>query len=207
MRMRIWETKVSLWHRIAESYDIPGEADDYLDKGYVRTYRVDMSTFEFLGSQTRQRLTHQSTMMRSPIAPEKRLAMTLHWLAHGLTFDMLGEIYHVGASTAHAVVHESIAASKDTQVTTCIKFPSGHQLDVTMAGFQAAAGLLMYAGAIDGTFVYMLKPSVWGDTFWCYKITSPFCFWPFVITWGISYSLMLAVLAVSGMRSHIMRAV
>ena len=27
-----WETKVSLWHRIAESYDIPGEADGYLDK-------------------------------------------------------------------------------------------------------------------------------------------------------------------------------
>ena len=108
-------------------------------------------------------------MMRSPIAHENRLAMTLHWLAHGLTFDMLGEMYHVRASTAHAIVHESIAASKDTLVTTCIKFPSGHQLDVTMASFQAAAGLPMCAGAIDSTFVHMLKPSVWGDTFWCYK--------------------------------------
>ena len=116
-------------------------------------------------SQTSQRLTHQSTMMRSPIAPENQLAMTLHWLAHGLTVDMLGEMYHVGASTAHAVVHESIAVSKDTLVTTCIKFPCGHQLDVTMASFQAAAGLPMCADAIDSTFVHMLKPSVWGRHF------------------------------------------
>ena len=143
-----WETKLSLWHRIAESYNIPGEADGYLDKGYVRTYRVDVSTFEFLVSQTRQRLTYQSIMMRSPIAPENRLAMTRHWLAHGLTSDMLGEMYHVGASTAHAMVHESIAAREDTLVTTCIKFPGGHQLDVSMTSFQAAAGLPMWAGAI-----------------------------------------------------------
>ena len=61
---------------------------------------------------------------------------------------MLGEMYNVGASTAHAIVHEGITAKEDTLVTTCIKFPGGHQLDVSIASFQAAAGLPMCAGAI-----------------------------------------------------------
>ena len=77
-RQGFWERKVQgLWHRTAETYADPGEADDYLDSKYVRAYRVDHATFTYLMQKTRVPLTHETTAYRVPIAPEKRLAITL----------------------------------------------------------------------------------------------------------------------------------
>eukprot|EP00117_Sycon_ciliatum_P039940 scpid76492/ scgid29430/ Putative nuclease HARBI1; Harbinger transposase-derived nuclease len=38
-----------------------------------------------------------------------------------------------------------------------------------MTGFEDLANLRLCAGAIDGTFVHIKKPALWGDTYWCYK--------------------------------------
>lgn len=92
--------------------------------------------------------------------------MSLHWMAHGLTFDMLGEMYNVGVSIAHAVVHLCMLVMKDNLVKSCVKFPSAHELNVVMARFEAVAGLPICVGAMDDTFVHMLTPALWGDTYW-----------------------------------------
>ena len=160
-----WESKVPMWHKKANMFPA-GEADDFLDSKYCKTYRVDRRTFQYLVRETRQHLQGQPTCMRSPISPEKKLAMALHWMAHGKTFDQLGEIYHVGASTAHAIVHQVVKVLKENIVKSAIKFPGGRELDTVIDGFEQVAGLPMCAGAIDGTFVHMLKPSIWGDTYW-----------------------------------------
>ena len=91
------------------------------------------------------------------------------WLAHSLTFEQLGEKYCVGASTCHKIIHDTIAVLLERLVSSSIKIPGGRKLDCTMAGFESIAGLPMCAGAIDGTFIHMQKPSVWGDTYWCYR--------------------------------------
>ena len=164
-RRGFWETKIPLWHRKAGA-----EAPDFLDKNYSRTYRLDHTTFTYLARWTRDHLTHDDTSMRPAIEPKKRLAICLHWMAHSITFEQLGEIYHVGASTAHSIVHEVVQVLKDVTVRSLIKFPAGGlELDSVMDGFEREGGLPMCAGAIDGSFVHMLKPSVWGDTYWCYK--------------------------------------
>ena len=130
---------------------------------------MDYRTFQFLCQLTERDLELATTQFRAPVPPAKRLAMCLHWLAHGMTFDQLGEQYCTGASTAHSIVHGAIAVLKASLVPTAIKFPSGTELDNVMAGFRDLAQLPMCAGAIDGTFVHIKKPALWGDNYWCYK--------------------------------------
>ena len=64
-----WEEKVGQWHRIAQTFPILGEADDYLDKRYLRTYRVDSRTFQFLLRQTGQALQRLITRFRATNFP------------------------------------------------------------------------------------------------------------------------------------------
>eukprot|EP00117_Sycon_ciliatum_P014843 scpid34720/ scgid14937/ Putative nuclease HARBI1; Harbinger transposase-derived nuclease len=168
-QLGFWETKVKQWHRIADEFGMPGDADDYLDMRYLRTYRVDCRTFEFLLRQTCNDLQQESTRFRTPVPPAKRLAICMHWLAHGLTFDQLGELYCIGASTAHDIVHAAVSVFKNILVPAAIKFPSGRELEDVIAGFSDLAQLPMCAGAIDGTFVHIKKPALWGDNYWCYK--------------------------------------
>ena len=153
-----WEVKVQQWHRIAAAFLVPGDADDYVDTRYLRTYRVDYRTFQLLCQLTERDLELATTRFRAPVPPAKRLAMCLHWLAHGMTFDQLGEQYCTGASTAHSIAHGAIAVLKASLVPTAIKFPSGTELDNVMAGFRDLAQLPMCAGAIDGTFVHIKNP-------------------------------------------------
>ena len=168
-QLGFWETKVHQWHRIANAVPVPGEAEDYLDLRYLRTFRVDHRTFQFLLQLVGCDLEHSMTWFRTPVAPAKRPAMCLHWLAHAKTFDRLGEQYCTGTSTAHSIVHGAIAVLKGTLVPSAFKFPSGRELDEVMSGFRDLAQLQMCAGAVDGTFVHMKKPALWGDNYWCYE--------------------------------------
>ena len=94
--------------------------------------------------------------------------MCLHWLAHGITFDQLGELYCTGASTAHAVVHVAVSVFKDIMEPSAIKFPSRCELEYLMNGFRDIAQLRVCAGAVDGTFVHIKKQAPWGDTYCCF---------------------------------------
>ena len=111
----------------------------------------------------------KSTSFRQPITASKRLGIVLYYLAHGTTFDMLGTIFHVGSSTAFTIVHECVSIMKRVLVRLSIKFPTGPELQTVMAGFEAKHGLPLCAGALDGTFINMQKPRLWGDSYWCYK--------------------------------------
>ena len=167
-----WEVKVQQWHRIAAAFPVPGDADDYVDTRYLRTYRVDYRTFQLLCQLTERDLELATTRFRAPVPPAKRLAMCLHWLAHGMTFDQLNwrAVLHWSFNCPlHCAWCNCFFESLASLVPTAIKFPSGTELDNVMAGFRDLAQLPMCAGAIDGTFVHIKKPALWGDNYWCYK--------------------------------------
>ena len=84
-------------------------------------------------------------------------------MAHGITFDQLGGIYHVGTSTNYTVVHEVVTVLEERIVKTSIL--GGLEFVIVIDGFREDSGLQMCAGALDGTSVHMQKPSVWGDTY------------------------------------------
>lgn len=67
--------------------------------------------------------------------------MTIHYLAHGLTFSQLSLLYAVGKSTAVTIVHDTIAELKECLVPNSIKFPQGAELDQVISDFEALCSL------------------------------------------------------------------
>ena len=115
-------------------------------------------------------MIRMDTKYRKCIPSDKRLVMTLIWLAHGLHFKVLGQIFGVGTSTACNIVHDTIDAMARVLPSKYIKFPRGAALQSVIADFAEMDGLPGCAGAIDGCFIPIIKPAgPWGFKYWCYK--------------------------------------
>jgi hypothetical protein len=54
-------------------------------------------------------------------------------------------------------------------VPTSIVFPTGQELEQVMRDFESLCCLPCCAGALDGTFMPLKKPSEFGDSYFCYK--------------------------------------
>ena len=93
----------------------------------------------------------------------------LYWLSQSLTFTQLSTLHAVAKSTAVSIFHEGVTVLPQHLVPASIKFPSGAELEQVMIDLESLCGLPMCAGAIDGTFMEIKKPSEFGDTYYCYK--------------------------------------
>ena len=93
----------------------------------------------------------------------------LHWLSQCLSFAQLAALYAIAKSVAVAIVHEGITMFLQELVPVSIKFPTGSELQQVMCDLESLCGLPCCAGAIDGTFMQIKKPTEFGDTYYCYK--------------------------------------
>lgn len=94
------------------------------------------------------RSVKEVTRYRMPVSSEKHLAMTLHFLVHGLPFAQLS-MYSVGKSTGLWIVQETVAVLKGHLVPNCIRFPEGAELGQVVADFEQLAGLPQWGRAIN----------------------------------------------------------
>ena len=120
----IWEKEfLDNFETMAEDYP------DWTDQQYHTNLRFTKDAFWRIHRQYGQLLDRQDTQMRKAVPSAKRLAMTLHWCAHCLTFSQLALMYGVGKSTAVAVVHDTIQVLQPKICKDTIKFPSGAELE------------------------------------------------------------------------------
>ena len=99
----------------------------------------------------------QDTHLRRVLPPAKRLAVVLHWLAQASSFSELAALYAIGKSTVVAVVHQGIAILHERLVHDAIRFPTGAELEQVMLNFESLCGLSCCGGAIDGTFMPIIR--------------------------------------------------
>ena len=142
---------------------------DWEDSQYLQNFRMSKDTFWFLVRTYGRYFCKKDTQMRRSIPAPKRLAVGLHWLAHGTSFAQLATLYALGKSTVVSIVHDTIDILREKLVPKAIVFPSGSELDQVMVDFESLCGLPFCGGAIDGTFVPIKKPEDFGDTYYCYK--------------------------------------
>jgi len=86
-----------------------------------------------------------------------------------LSFAQLSALYAVGKATAVSIVHEEITILLTELVPASIVFSTGAELKQVICDMESLSGLPMCAGAIDGTFMQIIKPSEFGDNYYCYK--------------------------------------
>ncbi len=73
-------------------------------------------------------------------------------------------MYSLGKSTVISVVRQGINILRERLTPNAILFPMASELKQVMVDFEALCGLLYCAGALDGTFMPIKKPGMFGDT-------------------------------------------
>ena len=159
-----WENEVSFnWRNMGREFS------DWEEKQYLLNYRVSKSTFWFLCETYGKLMKKEDTRLRKAIPFTKRFAILLHWLAQGLSFMQVSALYAVAKSTSISIIHEGVIVLLHHLVPASIKFPTGSELKQVIDDFESLCGLPLCAGAIDGTFMEINKPTEFGDTYYCYK--------------------------------------
>ena len=141
---------------------------DWEEQQYLQHFRVSKDTFWYICQRWGKYFKKQTTHLRLPLPPAKRLAIVLHWLAHG-TAILSWQQCTQGKATVVAIAHEGIAILWESLVPEVILFPTGLELDQMMVDFESQCVVPYCGGALDGTFMPIKKPSDFGDTYFCYK--------------------------------------
>ena len=101
------------------------------------------------------------------------------------------QIFHMGASTVNGILHHGIDILMHVLVPLAIKFPAGAALQQDMREFEKISGLPMCCGAMDGTFMKIRKPMLWGDAFGVISRIQPYLSWRQLIVMDCSHLLTL----------------
>lgn len=108
----------------------------------------------------------QIRMRDDIISARKRVAVTLHQLAHGDYYDSLSLVFGIGKTTTFSSVH--LVAALDHQLFgASIACPI--RIRVSSQRYRLSA-MPQCAGVIDGCVIPIEVPgSPFADTYWCYK--------------------------------------
>ncbi|XP_065186913.1 uncharacterized protein LOC135817586 [Sycon ciliatum] len=159
-----WEEEVlGTWERVKPV------SRQWWEDQWITHFRMDQDTFCFLVRKYGHLFARLSNHMRRKIPPAKRLAIALYFIAHAEAYSEISGRFRVGTSTVANIVHQVVTGLVGAVAEENILFPVGRQLNRTMRTFQKLPNLLMCCGAVDGTFMGIVKPEENGDAYWTYK--------------------------------------
>ena len=115
------------------------------------------------------RMQKQSTIFRDAVPSAKRFAILIYWLAHFLSFNFLASLFSIDNSTAVVIVHTGISVLRKHMVFKSIVFPTEDKLIQVVVDFESLCFLPHCAESIDGTFMEINIPTLYGETYFCYK--------------------------------------
>ncbi len=132
--------------------------------------RVDKSTFNLILGRTKHLYTGKTTNFRASIPPEKKLFMTLVYIATGITMKQVAIIEGLSETSVHRAVHAVCSAITSELSAESIKMPRTRaELLKAAVGFHEIAGMPNIIGAVDGTHVKIRTPAGSGDMYYCRK--------------------------------------
>ncbi|KAJ6639530.1 Protein ANTAGONIST OF LIKE HETEROCHROMATIN PROTEIN 1 [Pseudolycoriella hygida] len=138
---------------------------------YRRTLRLTPSIFNELLAMVEPLIRKQNTKLRQSIPPEKRLAITLKYLASGETFYSLSSQFCVGASTIGDIVPETCKAIA-VALKDFMKVPAeADEWRKIADDFYIKWDYPNCVGALDGKHVLVSPPPNSGTKFFNYQKT------------------------------------
>ena len=131
---------------------------DFDDELWYANFRVTRETFDFLLNEVRHDLQHKDTVMRLAITVERRLALTLYYLASTAEYKTIANLFGVSRSFVCVCIRD-VCCAIIKRLSNVITFPQGQDLRQVIDGYEQKWGFPMCAGAIDGTHIPIIAPS------------------------------------------------
>ena len=105
----------------------------FQEHDWKKNFRIIKPTFMYLCNTM---LQHQDTVFRKAISVEKRVAVTLWCLATCAEYRTIGNLFGIARCTVCVIVHQTVDAIATTLLRSYIKFPTGPNLENTVADFE-----------------------------------------------------------------------
>lgn len=148
-----------LWMRARSQSFYSDVVCNWDDAEWKRNFRVGRPTFRFLCTQLRTTL-HRRYVVRKPLSVEERVAVALWRLGTNVEYRSIAHLFGIGLSTVCVVVHEVCLAIVSTLAKRYIRIPTGESAQTIIDGFLHTWGFPQCFGAIDGSHIPIIAPSV-----------------------------------------------
>ena len=129
------------------------------DEEWTRNFRIDRPTFCFLCTQLHPHLQRRH-VVRMPLSVEERVAITLWRLGTNIEYRSIAHLFGVGLSTVGVTVHEVCTAIVNVLRQRYIGIPTGEDAQTTTDGFLHTWGFPQCFGAINGSHIPIITPTV-----------------------------------------------
>ncbi|XP_059094126.1 uncharacterized protein LOC131889133 [Tigriopus californicus] len=164
----VW-VKPWLMARETRDYTVyPGIEEDPVK--FKESFRMNQDMFEFILSRIKDKISKQTTSMRTPIPARLRLQVTLRFLAAGCSFKVLEEAFRISYSAISMIVPEVCDAIWSELSAEQIKCPQSEEEWLTKAkAFETKWDYPFGLGALDGKHCLVKAYGNSGSLFYSYK--------------------------------------
>ena len=125
---------------------------------WLMNFRVSHATFQYLCTKLSPCICKADTVMRKSIAVQKRVALTLWFLATGADYRTIGHLFGVAKSTVCVITKEVCSSIVYLMLPEYIKMPQGNTLKEVIHGFERDHDFPQCAGVVDGTHIPIVSP-------------------------------------------------
>ena len=129
----------------------------YNDELWYSNFRVTKASFRFLLDAIRNDIKHRDTDMRFAISAERRLEMTLYFLASTAEYRTIGNLFGVSKAFVCLCIRE-VCYAITKRLSYVIHFPQGNELIEVIRSYENKWDFPMCAGEIDGTHIPIRAP-------------------------------------------------
>lgn len=130
----------------------------FTPQDWLNNFRVSQDTFKYLCLKLKPFICKANTTMRDAIATEKRVGITLWFLATGCDYRTIGHLFGVAKSTVCMITKEVCYHIVRELLPQYIQLPQADALKEVISSFASDYGFPQCAGAVDGTHIPISSP-------------------------------------------------
>jgi len=123
----------------------------YTEQEYFQNFRMSRNTFHHICQRLSPRLSRGDTSFRRSISLREQVGVGLYWVATGVGYRTLANLFGIAKSCVCPIVHDFCKAVNQVLMPDYIKLPQGDNLQEVLRGFRQRWGFPQCVGAIDGS--------------------------------------------------------
>lgn len=130
----------------------------YDDEEWLENFRISKARYLHICDRLRPHLEPAELVdpnlhSRDPVSVEKKVALTLYFLATGNDYRCVENLFGVHKSTVCKYVHEVVRLIKRILLPEQITMPERNECEVISQHFEQRYGIIRVIGAIDGSHI------------------------------------------------------